>query len=137
MNAHFVGELELHPLPDGRNWQLAHPFGFWTPRAGLVPVPTGFKTDLASIPQLFWNILPPFGKYTEAAVIHDYLYRTHIGTRKVADQTLLAGMKVCHVPRWQRVVIYLAVRWFGGMAWRDDARHISARNPYQHEAHHD
>ena len=130
MNPHFIGELDLNPLKDGRNWRLTHAFGFWTPDTALITVPKWFVTDLASIPQLFWNILPPFGKYSQAAVVHDYLYRTHITTRRVADWTLLCGMRVCRVPRWQRVTIYCAVRLFGWLCWHDDGRRISAINPH-------
>jgi len=124
MKAHFTNELELHPLPDGRNFRLAHVFGLFTPATGLIVVPAGFITDLASIPRLFWNILPPFGKYTAGAVIHDYLYRTRLVSRALADRTLLTGMKLGRVPFWQRLVIYWNVRIFGGFAWRDDARHL-------------
>jgi Protein of unknown function (DUF1353) len=127
MLPHFINQPELIQCPDGRNFRLgldatSRCFGFWSPRTGVVSVPGGFITDLASIPRLFWNILPPFGKYTEAAVIHDYLYRTHLTSRAVADRTLLEGMRLCHVSRWQRVVIYVAVRLFGGIPWNDDAR---------------
>ena len=125
MKPHFIHQLDLTPQPDGRNWRLDHGFAFWTPLVGLVTVPAHFETDLASIPKLFWNILPPFGKYTEAAVIHDYLYRTHITSRSTADRTLLAGMEVCVVPRWQRVVIFCAVRLFGGFAWFDLAAWVA------------
>ena len=87
-------------------------------------MPTDFVTDLASIPKLFWNLLPPFGKYTEAAVLHDYLYRTHLVERVDADDILLEAMTLCRVPQWQRLLIYCAVRLFGGIAWRDDGRRI-------------
>lgn len=125
MQPHYIGHLELDPLPDGRNWRTEHTFGLWTPAMGLVSVPSGFKTDLASVPQIFWNILPPFGKYSEAAVIHDYCYRTHLVSRAVADGLLRTGMILCRVPRWQRFVIYWAVRIFGGHAYADGKRRIS------------
>ena len=40
-----------------------------------VVVPKGFRTDLASSPRILWPILPPFGRWSAAAVLHDYLYR--------------------------------------------------------------
>lgn len=39
-----------------------------------VTVPIHFKTDFASTPRFLWAFFPPYGKYTEAAVLHDYLY---------------------------------------------------------------
>jgi hypothetical protein len=33
----------------------------------------GFPTDLASVPRIFWALLPPHGVYEQAAVLHDWL----------------------------------------------------------------
>lgn len=41
----------------------------------IIVVPAGFKTDFASIPWGFRNLFPPLGKYSRAAVVHDFLYR--------------------------------------------------------------
>lgn len=38
-----------------------------------VEVPAGFRTDLASIPRIFWPLLPANGWYETAAVFHDRL----------------------------------------------------------------
>lgn len=117
------------PQPDGRRWRLGEPLQYKSAIGSVITVPQSFVTDLASIPKLFWNILPPFGKYTAAAVVHDWLYRTHRIPRAGADAILLEAMEVCRVPRWQCMVIYLAVRIFGGFAWRNENRHIM-RRPY-------
>ncbi|ECE7751582.1 DUF1353 domain-containing protein, partial [Salmonella enterica subsp. enterica serovar Ngili] len=47
------------------------------------------------------------------AIIHDYLYDNALRTKKEADLIFLDGMTVLGVPRWKRIVMYLAVRWFG------------------------
>ena len=112
----------MTPLADGRNWRLDSAFVYDTPDWKRIKVPAGFETDLASIPKLFWNILPPFGKYTQGAVVHDWLYRTQPMERAEADELLHAMMILCRVPWWQRWLIYHNVRWFGGVAWRSDAR---------------
>ena len=127
MNAHgkFLTHLLLTPLKDGRNWRVEMPFAYASGWGWHVTVPVNFETDLASIPKLFWNILPPFGKYTEAAVIHDWLYRTHLIPRADADDILLEAMRLCNVPDWQRAIIYVAVRTFGWHAWRNEKRWIS------------
>lgn len=70
-------------------------------------------TDLASVPRIFWTLLPPDGKYANAAIIHDYLYDNALRTKKEADLIFLDGMTVLGVPKWKRIVMYLAVRWFG------------------------
>ena len=131
MKPHFIHELDLRPLPDGRNWRLAQPLGFWSARTGLLTVPAHFKTNLASVPQIFWNILPPFGKYDDAAVVHDWLYRTHLTSRATADATFLMCMKIKGVPFWKRWTMYLAVRAFGWWPWRNESRRIHL--PHLHQ----
>jgi hypothetical protein len=36
-------------------------------------IPSDFPTDLASVPRLFWALLPPNGSYERAAVVHDWM----------------------------------------------------------------
>jgi hypothetical protein len=42
-------------------------------------IPSDFPTDLASVPRIFWALLPPSGVYEKAAVVHDWLC-VHLGT---------------------------------------------------------
>ena len=39
----------------------------------IIIVPRGFLTDGATVPRVFWNIVPPWGRYGQAVVLHDYL----------------------------------------------------------------
>lgn len=41
-------------------------------REDRITIPDDFPTDLASVPRLFWSLLPPSGAYERAAVLHDY-----------------------------------------------------------------
>ncbi len=113
---------------DGRLWELAEPFEYHIgeyPSEQIVRCPSGFKHDFASIPRLFWAILPPTGLYGKAAVIHDWLYRNQWfteGNRKQADQIFLEAMVVLGVPKWKRVVIYNSVRACGWNAYRKRAK---------------
>lgn len=83
----------------------------------VIDVPKGFVTDLASIPKILWNVLPPFGKYDRPAVVHDFLYRFNGVTRAQADAVLLEAMRVKMVPWFQRWVIYTGVRFGGWKPW--------------------
>lgn len=38
-----------------------------------IVVPESFVSDGASVPRLLWALFPPFGRYLEAAIIHDWL----------------------------------------------------------------
>lgn len=84
---------------------------------GTFSVPTGFKTDLASIPRALWSVVSPIGKYDAAAVLHDYLYQTGGVTRAEADATLNEAMGVSGVGRWTRWTIYSGVRVGGWVVW--------------------
>ena len=80
-----------------------------------IKVPKGFETDFASIPRIFWPILPPFGRYTKAAIIHDYLYGLEGCSRWLADAIFREAMCQLGVPWYKRIPIYYAVRFFGGI----------------------
>lgn len=81
-------------------------------------VPAGFVTDMASTPRWAWSILPPFGRYERAAVLHDYHYASHNVTRLEADRALRRNMKADGVGTLARNLIYWSVRLFGGHGWR-------------------
>lgn len=98
------------------NILVTKPSGIKEPMATFV-VPAGFKTDLASIPQILWNILPPFGRYDAAAVVHDYLYQHNGVTRGEADAILHEAMHVLRVGRAKRWAIYYGVRATGWVTW--------------------
>ena len=84
-------------------------------------VPAGFGTDFASVPRLFWAVFPPYGRFTKAAVVHDWLYRTHAVSRKDADGIFHRIMRELGTKWWRRRLMYLAVRLFGWYGWRKNA----------------
>ena len=98
----------------------------WTPNSGQeryegVTVPTGFVTDFASIPPIFWSVLRPDGEYAYAAVVHDYLYWTQMRSREEADDILKMAMEDFEVGAVTVGAIYGAVRMAGQSAWKDNA----------------
>ncbi|MBC6572515.1 DUF1353 domain-containing protein [Escherichia coli] len=101
-------------------WRVYEPFSFYPgdDKSDVIEVPAGFITDLASVPRIFWVLLPPDGRYAKAAIIHDYLYDNALRTKKEADRIFLEGMKVLGVPKWKRLVMYCAVRLFGRGTYR-------------------
>lgn len=90
-----------------------------------ITVPKDFETDLASTPKFLWLTFPPFGKYTDAAIIHDYLYSKNCVynaiDRATADLIFLELMKQLEVPFWKRQAMYRAVRLFGSRYFRKGA----------------
>lgn len=80
-------------------------------------VPKGFKTDLASVPRLLWSVFPPFGQHNNAAVVHDYLYKTKKISRVEADIIFLELMRLSRVGLIKRHLFFYAVRIFGWLAY--------------------
>lgn len=130
-NKFFPYDLEVQPFW-GEDWEyrkLVKPFVYkMSDISRSITVPAGFITDFASVPRPLWAVLPPWGNYGPAAVIHDFLYsvkrqeyvpdpdepdKTVKITRKIADRIFLRAMKDCGVNIFRRQVIYRAVRAFG------------------------
>jgi hypothetical protein len=86
-------------------------------RDGIV-VPKHFVSDWASVPGLLDGIVPAFGPYAPAAVLHDWLYATAglfgYFTRAECDRIFLDLMAELGVPWWKRSLMYRAVRLGGG-----------------------
>ncbi len=120
--------LIVTPLQDGKRWRLHEGFTYrCRPPGGLrgdwitIVVPAGFVTDFASVPKVFWSIIPAWGKFGKGAVVHDYLYQDTDNqwmTRKLADQIFLGAMLVSGTAPWKAKVMYWAVRLFGWVAWK-------------------
>lgn len=83
-----------------------------------VTVPIGFETDLASVPRFFWRIFPKSGRWNRAAVVHDYLYKTGMVSRSIADSIFLEAMGILEVGAISRYVMWAAVRSFGWCPWK-------------------
>ena len=117
MTAAFLTDLITRAGESGE-WILDQPLHYRTEEGGDIVVPADFVTDLASIPMGFRNFFPINGRHRQAAVVHDYLYANHIGSRKRADEIFLQAMTACDVPLWRRRLMYRAVRLFGWVFWR-------------------
>lgn len=115
----FTTPLDLRYL-DGRSWCVLTEFDFASEvLERIVRVPAGCETDFASIPRPLWNLLPPTGRYGKAAVVHDFLYRTHgEATRPQADRVFLEGMDVLGVDWFTRHLMYAGVRVGGASSYK-------------------
>ena len=106
-------------------WIVEKGFRYWIGSEDgidFIDVPAGFKTDFASVPRIFWPILPPAGPYTQAAVLHDYLYNQQKRPRAECDSIFREAMGVLGVPEWKRQTMYQAVNAFGWIPWKSKKR---------------
>ncbi len=115
---------------------MAHDWTVTLDDGWIVSVPAGFTTDFASVPRFFWRLVPPWGRYSRAAVVHDFLYvfpflarkrsetyreSKYIGKRE-ADIIFYRMMEALGVPRWKRLCMFWAVRFFGRGVWGPNER---------------
>ena len=112
---------------------------------GVITVPAGYITDLASVPRAIWAFISPFD-VARAAVIHDLLYeyinvqykgvkesaaaeegpvskKEREEYRAVADHVFKVAMMNSEppVPSWKIYSAYWAVRMFGRWAINNSA----------------
>lgn len=81
-------------------------------------VPVGYITDFASIPRPASLLLPPFGLWTEGAVVHDFLYAVgEKGGRAAADRILHTAIREQGVGRITAAAFHVAVNLFGVRAY--------------------
>jgi hypothetical protein len=116
MKSEFLTELVIIDVGNGY-FLLNEPLIYNSKKLNQqIIVPSGFLTDLASIPRLLWSIFPPFGKYSRAAVVHDYIlskkYYYNL-TKKEYDDIFLEAMKAYNVNVFTRNIFYYSLRLFG------------------------
>ena len=111
----------LNTMPiDDKYWEVMEDYYYKTSR-GVIRVPKGFRTDYASVPRIFRNIINSYGKHGRAAVVHDWLYSNQCEidiTREEADKVFLEIMKECGVNKIKRNLMYRMVRMFGASHFR-------------------
>lgn len=109
-------------IMDKNLWVVTSPFVYRvrSGKKGYVSIPTGYISDGASAPTITFAIVPPWGVYGQAAVLHDYLCEygiinnldgsgvTYIN-RKRADEIFLEAMEDLDVPYIQRTLMYWGV----------------------------
>ncbi len=81
----------------------------------------GFITDGASVPKSLQWLYNPYGKYINAAVVHDYLYSVYNNTginRTLSDKIFRHIMKETGVDSRTVRRFYNAVKYFGETSWK-------------------
>lgn len=112
------GDVNVKQI-DAKQWQLMEPV-VYAGRDKPFTVPSGFRTDFASVPTVFVWLIPRYGVYTKAAILHDYLCATRPVSRKDADGIFRRALRELGVSVLRRWIMWAAVRagghWSGAGA---------------------
>lgn len=114
-------KIKLQPVNWKREWILLQDISYtfkslWLEKTIIIPA--WFRFDGASIPRLFHWIWTPMGTDTLPwALFHDYIYRTHLYPRDIADQLFNELMIDCDVSFIKRALFYLWVRIWGWVTY--------------------
>ena len=104
--------LFLYKITGTREWVVARDFEITIDDKSVV-VPKGFTTNLASTPRILWPVFPPSGIYTEASVVHDYLYSTELIPYNKADKVYKEICEMCGTSKIRSTLMFGGLRGFG------------------------
>lgn len=108
-----AGDVVVRRLDDER-WAVVEPLVYRGTRDRFV-VPAGFRTDFATVPRVVVWLVPRFGRYTAAAILHDWLVTVGIEsgvvTTREADGVFRRVMRESGVPVVRRWLMWTGVRW--------------------------
>lgn len=111
---------EIKRYEKGKNiWAEVKEDMKYTSEAGDVyVVQKGFETDFASVPKILWSIFPPLGKYTQAAVLHDWLYSGNgVEDRKEADDLFYEAGVSSAMQKISMWIMWFFVRLYAWFAY--------------------
>jgi hypothetical protein len=116
----FLTALEVENasgMDDGK-WRLTAPLVYQSDVAGMTfTAPAGMISDFASVPRLPLAYMLFGDRASEASVIHDHLYASHLVPRAMADAVLREASAVTGVSWFARNSMWLGVRLFGASHW--------------------
>lgn len=111
----FTTPLDLREYAHGE-WAVLEELE-WAGDGEHIVVPRGFITDLASIPKPLRAVLDVNGPSRAPAVLHDWLYCSHIVSRDRADDLLRIALETRGVGVIERNAFWSGVRAFGWLYW--------------------
>lgn len=78
-------------------------------------VPKDYVTDFATVPRVAVWLIPRFGSFTKAAILHDFLLTHCLEAGRVssvdADGLFLRALRELRVPAYRRLLMWTGVRW--------------------------
>ncbi|WP_040790222.1 DUF1353 domain-containing protein [Nocardia paucivorans] len=105
----FTNSLVVEEI-DAQFWRLVQPLHYQGADREFT-VPVGFRTDFASVPRPVTWLVPRYGVYTKAAILHDYLLKSGEVSTADADGIFRRALRECDVSVPRRRMMWAAVRF--------------------------
>ena len=109
----YGGRVVVTPI-DADRWRLLEPICYLG-EVDKFLVPEGYVTDFASVPRVVISLVPKYGRYTAAAILHDYLLTDALKSGRVnsndADGLFRRALRELGVPPVKRWLMWTGVRW--------------------------
>lgn len=100
---------------DEHLWELDRPLEYSWARGWGYVVDAGYVTDFASVPRFIWWLVPTYGNYTAATVLHDALITVALPAGRTSSRSVdrifreaMAELGVSFPRRW---LMWAGVRW--------------------------
>lgn len=118
--------MNLKYLPDIDKWELVKPIKVQLFTGNWITIPTGFITDLATVP--WWGrwLVNVTGRHNLGSITHDYLYfigfykklghSSHVA-RKLSDEAQFHINCDARVDTITAIIIYMSGRIGGSRYW--------------------
>lgn len=107
------GRVRVEQL-DAIRWRVIEEIRYVGERDEFI-VPEGYITDFATVPRIAVWLIPRFGLYTPAAILHDFLLTNCLESGRIsspdADGLFRRAMKDLGVPPLRRWAMWCGVRW--------------------------
>lgn len=113
----FLNQLTVSWLGDDR-WELVSELRYRSAKGMILVVPAGFVTDFDSTPRwlpITYALI--HGDGAPAAVVHDYLYQTHVLSKSDSDDIFYEALVALGQPSWRAWTFYQGVNWGGASSY--------------------
>lgn len=127
----------VSPKKSNREWVVLKDLKYTFYSLGVsktIVIPAWFRFDGASCPRLFhWVWTPMWTDTLPWAIFHDYIYRTHLYPRDIADQFFNELMEECWVWFFKRNLFYLWVRIGGWLTYYYTWEYVKNKKLYKNK----
>jgi len=121
LTSEVVDVKMVYPITKKSHFRLNRDLRIELSDGKKIIIPNGFVFDGSSSPRFLWAVLPSYGDFFFAAIIHDYLYRTKKKSKKFSDEEMYIWSKKINNKtigsKIDNTVRYWGVKLFGAIVY--------------------